>query len=258
MANTLALLGVGAAVSAGAAFDSDAQAVIDNMDVAPDGARQIVINDLVLDLKAAGLWTKIDELYVHAAHDAQAARLNWKNPTGTDLAVTSAPTFTADVGYRGDASDDLLTNATDLNALTLYQQNSGHIAQWLDLASTGATRSMGCATSADVFLRAVEGGAMAGRVNQGATTDFAGTASQPLSIILSRRGASEVESYVDGVHDADGAESSSAVVAERLTILGAGGTFSDARVSASSIGSGLTDTEAGAWHTCISDYLAAL
>lgn len=58
----------------------------------------------VRDLVAAGIWERLDLLYVLAAHDAQAAGLNWVNPGSYSLTETNAPTF---LPYRGYETDGL-------------------------------------------------------------------------------------------------------------------------------------------------------
>src|SRR5882724_11855738 len=64
-------------------FDTDALALFDAMVPAPNAARKTLINTLILALKSAGIWTRLDVLYVTAAHAAQPATRNWKAPTGT-------------------------------------------------------------------------------------------------------------------------------------------------------------------------------
>ncbi len=85
------------------AIDTDAWAVIIAMTNRPPFARQTLIKNLVDALKTAGLWTKLDRLYVLAAHDSRASLLDWKaHATGlTATTVTTAPTFTADRGWQG-------------------------------------------------------------------------------------------------------------------------------------------------------------
>ncbi|MFG1427601.1 hypothetical protein [Roseixanthobacter glucoisosaccharinicivorans] len=57
--------------------------LLTRMSVPPSPARRTQIDMLVKSLLAAGLWTKLDALYLLAAHDAQAARLNLIPWTGT-------------------------------------------------------------------------------------------------------------------------------------------------------------------------------
>ncbi|MEW6257105.1 MAG: hypothetical protein AB1592_14220 [Pseudomonadota bacterium] len=62
---------------------TQATALIARMTAAPSTARATAIGALVRSLASAGLWQKLDALYLLAAHDAQAARLNWVPWTGT-------------------------------------------------------------------------------------------------------------------------------------------------------------------------------
>ncbi|MFG1397189.1 hypothetical protein [Roseixanthobacter pseudopolyaromaticivorans] len=58
------------------------------MSVQPAAGRRTQIDTLVKSLLAAGIWTKLDALYLLAAHDAQAARLNlvpWSGPVTNTL-----------------------------------------------------------------------------------------------------------------------------------------------------------------------------
>jgi len=76
------------------------------MSVPPSPARRTHIDTLVKSLIAAGLWTKLDALYLLAAHDAQAARLNLVPWTGT---VTNALTNSAFVGAAPGVVPDGVT-----------------------------------------------------------------------------------------------------------------------------------------------------
>lgn len=80
------------------------------MSVQPTVARAFRYNALIQALKIAGLYTntKIKGLYIHAAHDAQAARLNLIE-NAANLSVTGAMTFTTDRGYAGDGGTAELT-----------------------------------------------------------------------------------------------------------------------------------------------------
>lgn len=99
-----------------ASYDSDAQAYFDaivtNGGSDPDTTRKNLINDLVTGLKSDSIWSKVTALYLFAAHDSVAARVNIKTPTNLASAVNS-PTFTTDRGYTGDAvSAHVDTNLT--------------------------------------------------------------------------------------------------------------------------------------------------
>lgn len=105
--------------------DDDVNAIIAAMSPTPDTTRQDEIKTLVLALKAAGIWSKLDALHLLHAHSAQAARLNWKAPGVSDLTTINTTYFTAESGYRGDATSGVgstmgillspLTATTSLN-----------------------------------------------------------------------------------------------------------------------------------------------
>lgn len=110
----------------GGGIDSDASALIALMDVAPDSTRQGYINTLVTSLKTAGVWTLLDELWIMAAHDAQAARLGWKRYK--NLTAVNSPTFTTDRGYAGIAfSAYLNTNFVPSTDGVQFTQNDASL-----------------------------------------------------------------------------------------------------------------------------------
>jgi hypothetical protein len=113
-------------------LDGDAQAIIDQMSTPPASARQLLIDDLVTGLKADGIWSKLDALWVMAAHAEQAARLNWKDPLGTALTAVNSPSFTADQGYTGDGSSAYINThfAPSLDGANLTQ-SSGSAGVWV-------------------------------------------------------------------------------------------------------------------------------
>lgn len=107
---------VGRSAPAGAVYDVSANNLFDAMDVKPSASRKREINRLIVDLKEAGVWPKLDMLQVYAAHDSQAARVDWVNPSRVATAVNS-PTFTTDRGFNGDGA----TSYVDTN----YNPTSG-------------------------------------------------------------------------------------------------------------------------------------
>ncbi|MDF7777415.1 hypothetical protein P1X14_19315 [Sphingomonas sp. AOB5] len=110
--------------------DPAAVALIARMSVAPDGARVGVIDTLVRALKTAGVWAKLDALYLLAAHDAQAARLNWIS-SSYGLSVSGVPAFTVDRGYTGDGSAAYLDSGFNpVTAGGKFAQNDAHMSVW--------------------------------------------------------------------------------------------------------------------------------
>lgn len=92
----------------------------------PSNSQQIIQQQLIKDLKTAGVWDKLDLLYVFATDgDSNFATLNWKAPSSHQVTKVSSPTFTADSGFSGDGSTAYLdTNFSIANDATNYTQNN--------------------------------------------------------------------------------------------------------------------------------------
>jgi hypothetical protein len=105
----------------------EADLLIDTMTVRPQGNRAFLISDTIRRLKAADIWAKLDVLWMLAAHDAQAARLNWKAPASFALTAVNSPTFTADRGYAGNGTTSYLNTGWKPNNGVQFTQNSAHM-----------------------------------------------------------------------------------------------------------------------------------
>lgn len=93
----------GHTATAVSAYCAEATALFARMTTPPSETRKGQINTLITSLKTAGVWTKLDVLYVFAAADQQAALLNWKGDTNNATAVNS-PSFVSDSGFKSDGS----------------------------------------------------------------------------------------------------------------------------------------------------------
>jgi hypothetical protein len=112
------------------AYDADYQAILDRSTTlgytAPSASQQTLQNTLVTDLKAAGVWDKLDVFYVFATDgDSDFATLNWKAPSSFQTTKANSPTFTADSGFKGDGATAYLdTNFVIPTDVTNYAQNN--------------------------------------------------------------------------------------------------------------------------------------
>ena len=92
------------------------------------GARQTLVNTLIVGLKADGIWTKLDRLWIFAAENSFSAVIDL---VALAEALASGVTFTPNRGYAGNGSSSFVRSffrpATDGVAWTL---NSAHIAVW--------------------------------------------------------------------------------------------------------------------------------
>jgi hypothetical protein len=108
-------------------FDSDYQAVLDYATTQgytlPSASQQLLQNQLVIDLKAAGVWSKLDTFAVFATDgDSDFALIDWIRLT--DYTAVNSPTFTTNQGFAGNGiSSYINTNFNLLNDSTNYTQN---------------------------------------------------------------------------------------------------------------------------------------
>ncbi|MFG1465275.1 hypothetical protein V5F77_20535 [Xanthobacter sp. DSM 24535] len=168
------------------------------MTVRPDVARVSFINDIIRALKTAGLWTKFDVLYFTAAHDAQAARLNWISSSNI-LAPVNSPTFTPDRGYTGGGTSYLDTGANPSTQFTRATLNSSCYGAWAtsDLADSGF--ALGDANGASMLVQPRSAGnAMSVRVNDDSGLAV-GSATSLGMTVGNRSGSAARQIYRNGV-----------------------------------------------------------
>ena len=120
--------------------DADAAAIISQMATngsTPSYARQIIINQLVLDLKGLGntgsgdIWSILDVMQIYAAEDSTQAKTEWIKADGSlDAIEVNTPTFSADVGYTGSGNP---AGSID----TSYQPTTDGVNYALNSASMG-------------------------------------------------------------------------------------------------------------------------
>ena len=93
-------------------LDADYYAVLDRGTTLgytlPDATLQVKQNATVLSLKSAGIWSKLHVLYFFATNNSNMATLNFKAPSSHQVTLVNSPTFTANQGFKGNASTSYL------------------------------------------------------------------------------------------------------------------------------------------------------
>jgi hypothetical protein len=97
----------------------------------PSLANQANQNKLIVDLKAAGVWDKLDVFYMFANTGSSGfALLNWKNPNGTtNASAVGSLTFNGSA-FQGAALSYLNTNYNPTTKATNFSQNNAGIGVW--------------------------------------------------------------------------------------------------------------------------------
>lgn len=241
-----------------AGLDAAAAALIARMSVAPSGVRARAIDAAVRALKASGVWPKLTVLHLIAAHDAQAARLNWVQPA-YDLTAVNSPMFTADRGYAGDGAAAYLDTGW---APSLGAQDSLCFGVWTRTNSQSAAGVAGTSAGPSVLLlprSATDTAAV--RANQGpATASGAGSVTDGSGLtVANRSGASAVQIYKGGALLLSASPASAAPGTSSLTLgLFNASNFNTHQFAACVIGSSLNGAEQAALHAALLGYMRAV
>ncbi|MEW6125363.1 MAG: hypothetical protein AB1698_22375, partial [Pseudomonadota bacterium] len=234
------------------------------MTVAPSAGRAGAINSLMVQLSAAGVLAKLDLLYILAAHDAQAARLNWAS-AAYDLAVAGAPTFVVDRGYAGAANAWLASGYNPATNGVRYTRNSAHVGAW-DLTNRAGANVIPAGVSSNTSLQCAVMPRTTGdlawiNVNDQGAALGAVTRSDGLTL-GSRLDAATRSNYRDATLLGTASAASISVPSVPLDLLCwsiSGGTsriyWCTDRIAVFTMGAGLTSTEVAAYHGALRTYL---
>jgi len=110
-------------------FDADYQAVLTHATslgyALPSSSQQAKQNKLLVDLKSAGVWNKLDVFYCFANDGGDNfATLNWKSPSTRQITKVSTPNFITNQGYQGTGVSYLSTNFNPTIGTNNYVQDN--------------------------------------------------------------------------------------------------------------------------------------
>lgn len=246
----------GGILSGGASYDASSLAIFAAMTTPPSTQRKTDINNTVVSLKSAGIWSGLDRLWMLWEADTQASLLNWIDPTNDPLIPSGSPTFTADRGYTGNGSTMSLANTTLFSGMTQFIQNSACLAVFV--RTGGANGCVGQPTDTYIGLEPSDGvncnfscnsnfGSIANVANLTGTGFF----------MADRSDSANVSAYLDGVLLGTVAKSSAAPQADVCCVLRGLSAFFTGQVSAVAIGSSQA-LNAVAFNTIIRAYKTAV
>lgn len=246
------------------AYESEASALFARFTSDPGSTRKGHINTLIAALKSASVWTKLDALYILAAHDSQAACRNWIADS-YNLTATNSPTFTTDRGYTGNGSNAYLE--TGFNPATAsspkYVQDSASIGVWcIDNTTDANGYAIGLrgASTASLNPRSTSANTLRGTINK-VTNIFnfgSNTTADGLSV-LCRTSSTAMAAFRNGATNGTvTGQASTAVSSVPMAILMANAAYSSHQVAVGLIGQDLSATDNTNLYNALNTYLVAV
>jgi hypothetical protein len=246
----------------GTLVDADAQAFITAAAIT-DATQQSAIDTLVTGLKTDGLWTKMKAIYPFVGGTASTHKFNLKDPRDLDAAFRLA--FTGGWTHSSTGATPNATNAyadTFLTPLANLSLNSTHLSYYSRTNFTGGHIEMGVteATKELYLLYSYSGSNFKG-LNTSAAP--AGTVFTPTTgLLIGNRISATTEKYywkgtlTDTITKNSGALSTFKIYLGARN--GAAIVYSSKQTAFSSIGDGLTDTEASNFYTRVQAFQTTL
>lgn len=118
-------------------------ALLGRMTTQPSTAQANKIDSLMKVLKTLNL----SSFYMFAAHDSQAALLDWIRTTTSATLSATAPVFTPLAGFKGDGTAAFITTGINLLTLANYTQNNASLGYGIKTFGTGSIVGMSGAGS---------------------------------------------------------------------------------------------------------------
>ena len=249
----------------GGGNDADAQAFITATGIS--GTNATATNQLVIDLKAANIWTKMKAVYPFVGNTSASQKYNLKDPRDLDAAFRltffGGGTFSS-LGYQPNGTNAFVNTffIPSVNGMSL---NSAHLSYYSRTNTSAYMVEMGNYDNINngstlLLLRNVNTATI--RMNNLTNVDYANTDS--LGLHISNRTASNViTGWKNGIKKITSSVASTILPANPIYI----GAFRDGTGTAyysskqcafASIGDGLSDAEALAFYNAVQTFNTTL
>ena len=241
------------------AYDADAQAYFTANTAITSTADKNAINNFYLGLKSDGIYTKITAMYLPLWSSATNNKWNLKNPLDTNGAYR----LTFSTGWT-HSSSGMTPNGSSAYADTFLTTsviglNSGHLSYYSRTNSTGSYTEMGALqnlpnsytdiginfTGFGAFIRYNDNGGTTYATNANTTGFYIGSRQSNTLLKLFKNGSSILTSN----NTANSTSSTRNIYIGAVNNVGTAAYFTNRQCSFSSIGTGLTDTDASNFYT---------
>jgi hypothetical protein len=247
-------------------LDPFALTLINRMTVRPDRVREDLISDTIKRLKDANIYRELAFLQVYAAHESQAARVDWVRTTAV-ASVVNSPTFTEDRGYKGDGSSSYVN--TNFSPSGVFQRNDASLGVYINQETDGADSAvidfgqLG-ATNGNFIGANNASGALRGRLSNNSTHEFTTVYNTRLGLTsFSRLTTGVLRTYRNGVQGHSPASTSAnhqsqPMFAGALNNAGTATNHSRQRIALVFAGADLDTNKMRSFYAIFHDYLSAI
>lgn len=227
----------------------------------PSAARQALYNATISSLVSAGLWSKLDALYMFAAAD-QATALTNLVPASFGATAVGTPAFTADRGFTGSAGKYVDSNFNPSIAGGLFQQNSASVFAWGSSVAGVDGATVGNATNttsnpAEIYPRYTDN-TMYGNLGESSESTIAPSQTDGSGLrVLSRTAGSGYSAYNGaGTLIANVTAASTTLANKKITFLvGQSAHYYTGTVYCGGFGAGLSGSDVAALYGALHPYL---
>jgi hypothetical protein len=243
----------------GGGFDADYQAVLDYATTQgyalPSSGQQILQNQLVVDLKNGGIWSKLDTFANFATDgDSDFALIDWIRLT--DYTAFNSPTFTTNEGFQGDNVSSYIdlnyeTNTDWVNVsqnnVCLFTNNLANTTRSLVVGSETSYVQMTFQNASNNFSTRLHSGTL------GAVTSLGATG----RLYNSRNNSSNYDFYFNGNFEGT-ASTTTSLVTTALFLFRQTTVYYETKTSYVGYGAYLNATEIGDLDNALDTYLTSL
>lgn len=248
----------------GAANDADAQAFITAAGIT-DATQKSAVNQLVLDLKSANIWTKMKALYPIVGGTAATHKWNLKNPLDTDAAFR----LNFSLGWTHSSNGMTPSNAfadTFLIPNNSLTSNSNHFSIYTRTNQTTSAVPLGSYTDGNRLNHFnISTGSGLGYYTGPLTTEVLSSLTDSKGFFIgTTRANNDRKTFRNGVQQ----QSLTTLVGTNYSIFkmylgarnvtGNAGNYTTQQIALASIGDGLTDTEATNFNTAVNTFQTTL
>ena len=243
--------------SSSGGFDADYQAVLDYATsqgyTLPSAGQQTLQNQLLVDLKAGGVWNKLDTFALFATDgSSNFGLIDWIRLT--QYTAVNSPTFTADEGFTGNGTSSYVDcNYNGSTNGVNYANDSAHQMVWAMVFGSSIELATNNLSQARQSIRRSTSG------NNGinSSTSSSGSSNSAVGFIMySRYNSTNYNQYNNNSLLANVTQTRNLTGGTSLVLRTNLG-YSNSTIAAASLGADLS-SEASSYYTALNTYITSL